>query len=100
MRHIRFSTLRGSRSSNPFVQLFGLVIGIILFIGAVLLGGVIIAALIGFLLVAGLILYIRIWWLTRKAVRQQQQQQQQGQASFVEAEYQVIEPSSTDDQQR
>jgi hypothetical protein len=51
------------------------------------------------LLVAGLILYIRIWWLTRKAVRQQQQQQQ-GQASFVEAEYQVIEPSSTDDQQR
>ncbi len=96
MRHIRFSTLRGSRSSNPFVQLFGLVIGIILFIGAVLLGGVIIAALIGFLLVAGLILYIRIWWLTRKAVRQQQQ----GQASFVEAEYQVIEPSSTDDQQR
>jgi predicted lipid-binding transport protein (Tim44 family) len=99
MRHIRFSTLRGSRSSNPFVQLFGLVIGIILFIGAVLLGGVIIAALIGFLLVAGLILYIRIWWLTRKAVRQQQQQQQ-GQASFVEAEYQVIEPSSTDDQQR
>ncbi len=95
MRHIRFSTLRGSRSSNPFVQLFGLVIGIILFIGAVLLGGVIIAALIGFLLVAGLILYIRIWWLTRKAVRQQQ-----GQASFVEAEYQVIEPSSTDDQQR
>ena len=99
MRHIRFSTLRGSRSSNPFVQLFGLVIGIILFIGAVLLGGVIIAALIGFLLVAGLILYIRIWWLTRKAVRQQQQQQQ-GQASFVEAEYQVIKPSSTDDQQR
>ncbi|MAF82857.1 MAG: hypothetical protein QGH93_05505 [Gammaproteobacteria bacterium] len=94
MRYIRFTNIRGTRPTNPFIQALGLVIGIVLFIGAVLLGGLVIAALMGFLLVAGLILYVRIWWLTRKAGSQQQKED-----SFVEAEYQVVEPSSTDDQQ-
>lgn len=94
MRYIRFSNIRGSRPANPFVQALGLVVGIVLFIGAVLLGGLVIAALMGFLLVAGLIIYVRVWWLTRKAGLRQQED------SFVEAEYQVIECTKPDDERR
>ena len=84
----------GSRPTNPFVQALGFVVGIVLFIGAVLLGGLVIAALMGFLLVAGLIIYVRVWWLTRKAGLRRRED------SFVEAEYQVIEPSTRDDERR
>jgi hypothetical protein len=95
MRYIRLKNISGSQPTNPFVQMLGLVVGIVLFIGAVLLGGIMLAALMGFLLVAGVIIYVRVWWLTRKAVGRQRRED-----SFIEAEYQVIKPSTRDDERR
>ncbi len=74
------------------VRVLGLIVGIILFIGAVVLGGLVLAALIGFFLVAGLVIYVRIWWLTRKAGRRQQPAD-----DSIEAEYQVIDTSESED---
>jgi len=92
MRYIRITNARGSRSTNPFVQAFGLMVGIIAFVAAVFVGGIVLAALIGFLLIAGMIIYIRVWWLTRKVGRPRQDK------SFVEAEYEVLDTSAADDE--
>jgi len=70
--------------------MLGLIVGIILFIAAVFIGGIVIAALLGFMLLAGLVIYIRIWWLTRKAGLRQRRKDE----SFVEAEYQVIDTTT------
>ncbi len=91
MRYIRITSAGGSRPTNPFVQALGLIVGIIAFIAAVFLGGIVLVALIGFMLVAGIILYIRIWWLTRKAGLQRRDD------SFVEAEYEVLDTKTADD---
>jgi len=95
MRYIRLKSISGSQPTNPFVRMLGLVVGVVLFIGAVLIGGIVLAALMGFLLVAGVIIYVRVWWLTRKVAGRQQSED-----SFVEAEYRVIEPSTRDDERR
>lgn len=92
MRYIRITNLRSSRQTNPLVRVLGLIVGIILFIGAVVLGGLVLAALIGFLLIAGLVIYARIWWLMRKTGRQRQTAD-----DSIEAEYQVIDTSVPDD---
>jgi len=89
MRYIRFDSGREPRSSNPFVQALGLVVGIAFFIGAVVLGSLVLAALVGFLLIGGLIIYVRLWWLTRKAARRQEE-------SFVDVEYRVIDTPDDD----
>ncbi len=95
MRYIRFNNLganlRGRPPRNPFVQALGLIVGIIAFIGAIVVGGLVLAALVGFLLIAGLIIYLRVWWLARKLRRGQRDD------SIVEAEYQVIDISKSDD---
>ena len=98
MRYVRFDNLRGSRPPNPFVQLLGLIVGIIVFVAAVLLGGIVLAAIIGFFLIAGAIIYVRVWWLTRKAGLSRQRGRRED--SFVEAEYRVVDPSRPDEDRR
>jgi hypothetical protein len=106
MRYVRFDNFRKPSPRNPFAQLLGLIGGIVVFAAAVLLGGIVLAAIIGFFLIAGVILYVRIWWLTRKAGQNRREGRQEGRRegrredSFVEAEYQVVEPSGPDDERR
>jgi hypothetical protein len=107
MRYVRFDNFQKSRPSNPFAKLLGLIVGIVVFAAAVLLGGIMLAAIIGFFLIAGVILYVRVWWLTRKAGlsrreghregRQKGRREGRREGSFVEAEYQVVEPSRPED---
>ena len=87
------TSLRGSKPPNPFMQALGFVVGVILFIGAALIGGLVLAALVGFALIGGLIVYARVWWLTRKVRRQQDD-------DFVEAEYRVVDSSDDDESRR
>lgn len=94
MRYIRINLSRTSPPSNPFVRALWSVAGILLFIGAVLIGGIVLAALIGLALIAGLIIYVRIWWLTRKAGLHRRDD------TFVEAEYRVIDPPAPDNDRR
>ena len=85
------------RQTNPFVQLLGLIAGFVFFIAAVLLGGIVLAAIIGTLLIGALVVYIRVWWMTRKMRNEQSQGrgpgrgQGQGQESYVEVEYRVVD---------
>jgi len=94
VRTIRIIKLQGPGPTNPLVRILGLVVGIILFIVAVFIGGLVLAALIGFFLIGGLIVYARLWWLTRKAGLHRRDE------SFVDAEYRVVDPPASDDDQR
>jgi Flp pilus assembly protein TadB len=98
MRYVRFDNQQASGSPNPFVQILGLIFGAILFVAAVLLGGIVIAAVIGFFLIAGVIIYVRVWWLMRKAGLSHREGRRDD--SFVEAEYRVVDPTSPDDKRR
>ena len=80
------------KPANPFVQFLGLIFGFVVFAAAVLLGGIVLAAIIGFILIAVMIVYVRVWWLTRKAAGRRPQE------DYVEAEYQVIESRDEDSQ--
>jgi hypothetical protein len=51
--------------TNPLLQLVYFVVGGIVLIGAVLMGAVILAFVFGFALVAGLVIWIRLWFLRR-----------------------------------
>ena len=84
------------RQTNPFIQLLGLIAGFVFFIAAVLLGGIVLAAIIGMLLIGALVFYIRVWWITRKIRSGQQPGSGQGQASYVEAEYRVVDSRPAD----
>ncbi len=56
---------RLTATGNPLLQLAGLAVGAVVAVGAILLGAVVLAFLLGFALVAGLVIYIRLWWLRR-----------------------------------
>lgn len=56
-------------STNPILQVLYFVLGGILLIGAVLIGAVILAVALGLALIAGLVIYARVWWIRRKLAR-------------------------------
>lgn len=55
--------------ANPIVQVLYFLVGGILLIGAVILGAFVLAFVLGFAVVAGLIVYARFWWLSRKLAK-------------------------------
>ena len=56
-------------SQNPVVQVAGLIVGGLVAIGAILLGAVVLSLALGLAVFAGLILFVRIWWLRRRMGR-------------------------------
>ena len=60
--------LNGPSRSSPLAQFVGLLGTVILLTGAFLVGAFVLAVVVGVIAVAGLTLYLRIWWLRRKAV--------------------------------
>jgi len=56
-------------SQNPVVQVAGLIVGGLVAIGAILLGAVVLSLALGLAVFAGLILFVRIWWLKRRLGR-------------------------------
>jgi hypothetical protein len=57
--------------ANPILQVLYFVVGGILLIGAVILGAVVLAFVLGFAIVIGLVIYARVWWFSRKLARRQ-----------------------------
>ena len=90
MRRIRYVSLEG-RPTNILVQAVGIVLGLIVFGIAIIVGGVLLAGLVAVALVAGLVLYARFWWLTRKTGRGDDEKR------IVEAEYRVVETTQPND---
>lgn len=83
-------------STNPFVQVLWLIgLGVVL-IGAVLIGAVILAFALGLALIAGVVFYVRLWWLRRKFQRMRdgesgRAQQGSRDSRAIEVEYTVVD---------
>jgi hypothetical protein len=55
--------------TNPLLQVVYFVVGGVVLIGAVLMGAVILAIALGIAIILGLVVYARVWWLSRKIAR-------------------------------
>jgi hypothetical protein len=80
---------------NPILQVLYFLAGGILLIGAVILGAFVLAIVLGFAVVAGLIIYARVWWLSRKLAKERgaSRAARGGSSSgseLLEAEYTVV----------
>jgi membrane protein implicated in regulation of membrane protease activity len=83
---------RPGLAMNPVVQvLSALGLGIVM-IGAVLLGAVILAFALGLGLIAAIVLYLRVWWLARRARRGESRTRDDGTVRrHIEVEYRVVD---------
>ena len=89
-----------SPPTNPILQVIYFIVGGILVIGAVLMGAVILSFALGLALVAGIVVYIRAWWLQRKLVRtdaaSDMRSARSAESQVLEVEYTVV----SEDEQR
>ncbi len=79
--------------SNPILQVFALIGAGILAVGAIFIGAIFLSFFLGLAVIAGLVLYIRLWWLRRKAGMTASRGQQRP-GDFVEVEYTVVRERS------
>ena len=98
MPQIRYVRL-GRGPVNPLMQIIGVIVGLVVLAVAVVVGGFVLAAMIGFALIAWLVFYARAWWLMRGVNRDGEQPGagSRGGEEIVDAEYRVIETTRSDD---
>jgi len=81
--------------TNPFLQILYFLVGGVVLIGAFLLGTVILAFAVGIAIVLAIVVYVRVWWLTRKFARSGRdpidEQAQPRDAELIEVEYTVVD---------
>ena len=65
MRRITY-TFSSPQSQNPFVRILALIGVILLLAVSVVVGAFLFAALFGLAIIAGGVLYLRLWWLRRQ----------------------------------
>jgi Flp pilus assembly protein TadB len=88
---------QGPGTSGPggtLARIAAFVIGAIVLVFAAVIGGFVLAAIIGLALIAWLVIYVRMWWLGRDMRRKGQGEE------FVEAEYRVVDSAPEDDEVR
>lgn len=81
--------------NNPILQVLYFLVGGVLLIGAFFMGAIILAVVLGFAVILGIIIYIRIWWLNRKIARSGRKSadepSQSGESTVIEVEYTVVD---------
>ncbi len=60
---------RVSASRNPILQVAGLLVGAVVTVGAIFVGAVLLSLFLGLAVIAGLVLFVRVWWLRRRGMR-------------------------------
>ena len=93
MRQIRFIRI-DQPPRSVLMQIVGFVVGFVALVVAGGLGGVLLAALLGFALIAAVVIYARVWWTMRKT---QKVPGRGAGAPLLETEYRVIETTEPDD---
>ena len=88
---------RLSASENPILQLAGLILGALVAVGAVLVGAVVLSFIIGFAVLAGLVLFVRLWWLRRRMQRSAGGASGSRPGEIVEVEYTVVKERTVDE---
>ncbi|MDH3418103.1 MAG: hypothetical protein OEQ25_10545 [Gammaproteobacteria bacterium] len=74
---------------NPLLQFVALVVAAVVVVGAVFLGAILLSLFLGLALIAGLILYVRLWWL-RRSLSKRAGGQPMRSGEIVEVEYTVV----------
>ena len=91
MPRFRYVAVEGP-PRNPLLQFLGFVVGLGLFAVAFVFGAFLLAALVGLGLVAGLVIYLRLWWLARRSARARDDE-------YLETEYTVLERHRRDERE-
>ena len=90
--------------ANPFLQALYFVAGGVLLIGAILMGAVILAIALGIAIVAGLVVFVRVWWLKRKIERARRKRGgrsgTQDSEKVIEVEYTVVDERDDSERRR
>ena len=83
--------------SNPITQALVLIGAAMLAIGAIFIGAIILVLFLGLAVIAGLVFYMRLWCLQRRAAQTEASGPPKSQ-EYVEAEYTVVRerPASDD----
>lgn len=82
---------------NPLLQFFALIVAAIVAVGAVFLGAILLSLFLGLAVIAGLILYIRVWWL-RRSLRKRHEGRTMRSGDYVEVEYTVVDERAPSEQ--
>lgn len=80
---------------NPIMQALSLLLFGVVLIGAILMGAIVLTIVIGFAAVAAVVLWLRIWWISRKMRRAQardgssRRAESGSDSDFIEVEYKI-----------
>ena len=85
---------RQNLPQNPIVRTFAMIVALLAAVGAIFLGAVVVFFLVGFGLLAWIIISARLWWLRRKMTRRAGSREPSS-GEIVEVEYTVVEERST-----
>ena len=96
MQQFRYISAGGGKPPNPLVQILGFVVAAVTFGIMLLIGGIVLAALIGFVLLAAIVIYARVWWLQRKMPPVDRREYRE-QGETVDAEFRVIDITELDE---
>ena len=86
---VQYRLHRARLPENPLLQFIALVVAVIVAVGAVFLGAILLSLFLGFALIAGIVLYVRLWWLRRSLGKRAGDGSPQS-GDFVEVEYTVV----------
>jgi heme O synthase-like polyprenyltransferase len=96
---MQYRVYRSPLPRNPIAQFIALLIAAIVAVAAVFLGAILLSLFLGLAVIAGLVFYVRLWWLRRRMARSPAGTGSDG-GEIVEVEYTVIgERSMPDDDQ-
>lgn len=82
------------RPQGLLAQVLGVIVGIGVIVDSVVVGAFLLAALLGFALIAGTALMLRLWWLRRRMERRGAEE------DVIETEYTVIDARDRDSRRR